>query len=96
MLDGEVPPAFRKFMTGAVLHDLTDQHYQLGMQFSGEWKKHFEMAARLAELVDIVETSHDACETILFDGADSLARIGRDPTPLVQRMNAEDMQAQTM
>lgn len=87
-LHGHIPASFRKFVTGGVLHDLVEQHYRLGFQFAGEWKKHFEMAAKLAELVDVVETSQDGCETILFNGADSLVRIGRDPRPLVERMTA--------
>jgi tetratricopeptide (TPR) repeat protein len=88
MLEGYIPPNFRKIVTGSVLHDLVDQQYQLGMKFDEGWRRNFELAAKPAELVDLVVTSEDACEAILFNGADSLVRMGSDPAPLVEKMQS--------
>jgi hypothetical protein len=55
LLGNDVPEAFKNVVTPAILHDLVYEQYQLGMRFGGsDYKKHFEMAAKLAELADVI------------------------------------------
>jgi len=85
-LNGKLPDEFKRVLTGATLQDIVEQHYQLGFKLSADWQDNSRTAARLSLLASEVPMSPDAMETILFWGADSLIRVGDDPTPIIQKM----------
>lgn len=80
---GRLPDEFKRFLTGSVLLDVVERLYQLGMSYEGDWKSHFRFAADLSKMADQVSISFDARETALFNGAESLIRIGEDPSEII-------------
>lgn len=76
-----------------MLHDLVYEQYQIGKRFQSGFDRHFQSAAKLAELADHTPMSNDAYETVLFYGADALIRIGRDPTALIEKLEGRGLGA---
>ncbi len=90
-LNGVIPDELKKLLTGATLLDVVEQYYRLGHKFTGSWQDHFRTAARLSVLSSQLPMSIDTLESILFNGADSLIRIGEDPSDIVQIMQSKKL-----
>ena len=85
-LKGDVPEEFRSTLTGGTLQEIVEQYYNLGHKFTESWQEHFRTAARVSLLASEVHMSSDTLESILFSGADSLIRVGDDPSPIIDKM----------
>lgn len=85
-LKGALPQQFKKVLTGSMLLDLVEQYYRQGHNFVENWQEKFRIAAKLSLLAFEIPMPADTLETILFNGGDSLIRIGEDPMPIIEMM----------
>lgn len=93
LLEQKIPDALRHIVTPAVLHDLVYEQFQLGMRFEKDYKKHFECAAKLAEIADFVPMPNDSFETVMVYAAEGMIRIGQDPIRFIERLEKRGMAA---
>lgn len=88
-LEGNIPKEFFNILTGGTLQEIVEQYYNLGHSGSEKWAEHFRTAAKISMLASKIPMSSDTLESILFSGADSLIRIGDDPTSILNEMQAK-------